>query len=58
MSKYQVYKEKARQEAIDWQNSFGDNNYSYGELVEWQSYFENKARKYGLMQEFKENGII
>ena len=58
MSKYQEYKEKARQEAIDWQNSFSDNNYSYGELVEWQSYFENKARMYGLVQEFKENGII
>ena len=58
MASYQNAKENARQEAIDWQAGFQDNNYSYGELAEWQDYFTKKARRYGLVQEFKENGII
>ena len=58
MSKYQDAKEKARNEAIDWQYEVADHNYSYGELFYWQDYFEKKARRYGLVQEFRENGII
>ena len=32
---YEIKKEMARQEAIDWQNDFGNHNYSYGELAEY-----------------------
>lgn len=58
MNKYKEYKEKYRQEAIEWQNDFANNNYSYGELLIFQTYFEEKAKKYGLLEEFRENGII
>lgn len=58
MNKYQELKEKARQEAIEWQSDFGNHNYSWGELAEWGSYFEKKAKRYGLVKEFRENCII
>ncbi len=55
---YQEKKEKIRSEAMEFQASFDNYNYSYGELFEIQTYFIANARKYGLMKEFKENGII
>lgn len=58
MSKYQSRKEKARQEAIDWQNDFANHNYSYGELFEFSEHFRKLAKRYGLVAEFRENGII
>ena len=58
MSNYQNYKEKTRQEAIDWQSDFCNHNYSWSELAEWSDYFAKKASRYGLVKEFKENGII
>jgi hypothetical protein len=58
MSKYQEGKEKARQEAINWQSNFDKHNYSWSELANWSDYFTYKAHKYGLTKEFKENGII
>lgn len=58
MDKYRRAKESARNKAIEWQNDFYNQNYSYGELVYWKDYFERLARKYGLVEEFKENGII
>lgn len=54
---YARNKAVARQEAIDWQNDFGNHNYSYGELVEFGEHFEKLGRKYGLLKEFRENGI-
>lgn len=54
---YEVKKEMARQEAVDWQNDFGNHNYSYGELAEFGEHFEKLGRKYGLLKEFRENGI-
>jgi hypothetical protein len=57
-NKYQIRKEEIKQEAIEWQNNFESNNYSWGELAEIQANFEKKAKKYGLSKEFKENGII
>lgn len=50
--------EDARQYAIDWQTSFQDYNYSYGELIEWSNLFEELGKSYNLTEEFKENGII
>lgn len=54
---YEIKKEMVRQEAIDWQNDFGNHNYSYGELAEFGYYFEKPGRRYGLLKEFRENGI-
>ena len=31
LNKYKEKKEKARKEAIEWQNEFTEHNYSYGE---------------------------
>lgn len=58
LNKYKEKKEKARKEAIEWQNEFAVNNYSYGELAYYQNYFDNKGKHYGLIREFKENGIL
>lgn len=58
MNKYQRAKERARDMAVEWQNSFCDQNYSYEELVYWQDYFSRLARRYGLISEFRENAII
>ena len=58
MNAYQRAKEKARNMAVEWQNDFCDQNYSWGDLVYWQGYFERLGRKYGLIKEFRENGII
>lgn len=57
MANYQQKKEQIRSEAIDWQNSFADRNYTYGELVAAQDYFESMGRRYELLTEFRENGI-
>lgn len=51
-------KADARQQAIDWQNSFSEQNLSWGELIEYQNHFEKYGKKYGLLREFRENGII
>lgn len=58
MTKYQIEKEKARQEAIQWQRDFDEHNYSYHELYMQQLRFERLARQFGLRKEFRENGII
>ena len=58
MNKYQMEKEKARQEAIEWQYDFHNHNYSYGELADFAEYFTKLAKRYGLVTEFRENGII
>ena len=54
---YEMKKEMARQEAIDWQNDFANHNYSYGELAELGEHFEKLGRRYGLLKKFRENGI-
>lgn len=58
MNKYQIGKEKARQEAINWQLDFNNHNYSWGELAYYGAYFTRLAKRYGLVKEFKENCII
>ena len=58
MSNYQKQKENAREKAIQWQQDFENNNYSWLELAQWQQYFEKLGKRYGLTDEFKENGII
>ena len=58
MNNYHRAKARARDKAVEWQTSFCDQNYSWGELVYWQGYFERLAKRYGLVGEFRENGII
>lgn len=54
---YSEEKEKIRNEAIEWQMSFEDINYSWGEVIEAQGYFRKKGKRYGLLREFHENAI-
>lgn len=56
--KYKTGKEKAREQAKEWQLNFGNNNYSYYDLMLWGEYFYKIGKRYGLLKEFKENGII
>lgn len=58
MNNYQTAKEKARQEAMEYQLTFSDHSYSYTELAEQQHHFETIGKRYGLLTEFRENGII
>lgn len=58
MKTYKERKEAAREKAIEWQRTFEEHNYSWGELVEWNAYFEALGKRYGLTDEFRENGII
>lgn len=58
MKSYEERKEEIRQEAIDYQISWGDNCYSYGEILEYTEYFEKQGKRYGLLKEFRENAII
>ena len=55
---YSEAKEKARNEAIEWQMTFCEHSYSYAELAYFTYYFEKKATRYGLIREFRENGIL
>lgn len=57
MSTYQTKKNMAREEAIEWQERFGEQSISCEELAIAQSVFEQLGRRYGLLTEFRENGI-
>ena len=54
---YNRLKEEARQEAIEWQLTFGDNPMSWNELAEVSERFYTLGKRYGLLKEFRENGI-
>lgn len=54
---YQQCKEEAREQAIEWQREFENQNYSWSELADWAVHFERLGKRYGLLKEFKENGI-
>ena len=60
MTNYPNKKEAARQDALEYQQSYGlyGKEYSYSELLEKQEYFSKLGKRYGLIEEFKENGII
>ena len=57
-SYYQSQKARFSEEAKEWQRTWGNNNYSYGELAYYGNYFTKIGKIYGLIKEFKENGII
>lgn len=54
---YKEKKERARQEAIDWQLESTNKQLSYGELAVIGDYFHKLGKRYGLLREFRENGI-
>lgn len=57
--KYYEGKEKARQKAIEFQNSFAEGKtWYYSELAEMTEQFKKLAKRYGLIEEFTENGIL
>ena len=55
---YNEGKERARNEAILWQNDFCNHDYYITDLAELYEHFYKLAKRYGLMREFRENGII
>lgn len=55
---YQELKNKAREEAKEWQLAASERAESYAEILEANTKFEKLAKRYGLTKEFKENGII
>ena len=56
---YSEGKEKAREEAIEWQNTFSEGKtYYWSEMAEFSDHFSKLAKRYGLIREFRENGII
>ena len=55
---YAEGKEKARNEAIEWQADFCNHNYSCGELAWYSDHFTKLGKRFGLIREFKENAII
>ena len=57
MNKYQRRKERAREQAIEWQHT-APEDLSYGESADVADYFQRLAKRYGLTAEFRENGII
>lgn len=58
---YQQGKEKARNEAIEWQMDFAKYNplgfYSWEMLLKSHNHFKKLGKRYGLLREFHENGI-
>ena len=58
MNKYQQGKERAREEAKEWQALTININPSWGELAEAYEKFLKLGKRYGLLKEFKENCIL
>lgn len=54
---YAEKKEAIRNEAIEYQLTFEENNYSWGEVAEKEAYFRKLGKRYGLLREFHENCI-
>ena len=57
MTYYEKRKEAVRNEAIEYQLTFEENNYSWGEVAEKEAYFRELGKRYGLLREFHENCI-
>ena len=57
-NKYQIGKEKARHEAIEYSNGFNEKPKYYSELADDARHFRKLGKRYGLIREFEENGIL
>lgn len=58
MNNYQINKQKAQNQAAEWQHKAANTCQSYGELLEASNKFYKLGKRYGLIKEFRENGII
>lgn len=59
MTKYKQQKEKARQQAIEWQYRIAEDwEYLVATCDTAPDYFLKLGKRYGLTKEFAENGII
>ena len=58
MNNYAIYKERAREEAICYQEWASSQSLSYYELAGIIDILYKKAKRYGLVKEFRDNGII
>ena len=54
---YASQKEKAIDEAIEYQHTIAQNSMSWGEYAYWCDHFARLGKRYGLLKEFRENGI-
>lgn len=50
---YKQLKERARDIAMDWQDSAREQNMSYAELNEAGDYFYKLGKRFGLLREFR-----
>lgn len=55
---YERRKAEIAEQAKDYQRSWENYCYSYGELAEINNYFYKQGKRYGLIKEFKENCIL
>lgn len=55
---YQEKQEDLRQKAIEYQNTWSESNWSYGEIAKINDFFYKNGKRYGLLREFKGNGIL
>lgn len=51
-------KERAREQAKQWQSETAARSLSWGELADAAARFQRLGRRFGLLREFRENGII
>lgn len=58
MNSYQRGKERARDEAIEWQYSYNERPHYYSEDADATAHFRKLAKRYGLTEEFTKEGII
>lgn len=55
---YTKAKQRAREQAVQWQAETAQGSQSWAELAQAAARFEALGRRYGLLREFRENGII
>ncbi len=55
---YAAGKERAREEAVKWQEEFGKASHSWAEVAAAAAHFSRTGKRFGLLREFKTNGII
>lgn len=55
---YARAKERAREQAKQWQSDAAARPLNWGELADAAERFRRLGRRFGLLGEFRENGII
>jgi len=57
-NRYEIGKEKIRENAKMYQILSSENAMSYSDIIDSGEYFMRVGKRYGLLKEFKENGVI